>query len=226
MEPRRTQRFHGGHGRISPGKLCPWFVSASTVVAFVLVSALASGCAHPQAKTVTTAAEAPLEVPAPPPRATEPITADALPPVAPPLNEPARTNAARPTRQPIPSAAPVQPRPDAPRADTAQPTPDAARPADDTAARPAAPPPPTTLQTTPAQQEPEVEARIRGVLGRAQSDLSRVDYGRLSTNAKTQYDTAKRFISQSEEQIRARNLVFAGTLADKAAELAAQLAGR
>jgi hypothetical protein len=33
-------------------------------------------------------------------------------------------------------------------------------------------------------------------------------------------------VSQSEEAIRARNLVFASTLADKAADLAAQLAGR
>ena len=91
---------------------------------------------------------------------------------------------------------------------------------------PSAPPPAQTLQTTPAQQDGEVEGRIRTVLSRAGSDLNRIDYARLNANAKNQYDQAKRFVSLAEDAIRAKNLVYAGTLADKAAELAAQLAGR
>ena len=48
----------------------------------------------------------------------------------------------------------------------------------------------------------------------------------LNVDARTQYDTAKRFIQQSDGAIRAKNLVFAKNLADKAAALAAQLAGK
>jgi hypothetical protein len=198
---------------------CPSLVSVSSLVAFVLVAASLAGCAHPQAKTITAVPDVPLDVPAPPPRALEPITAAALPQLGPVNEEPPGPAVTRPAR-PTPPAQP------APRADTASPT-DASKAADDAASRPAVPAPAApTLQTTPAQQEGELEARIRGVITRASSDLGRVDYGRLSTNAKSQYDSAKRFVSLSEEAIRARNLVFAGTLADKAAELAAQLAGR
>jgi hypothetical protein len=48
----------------------------------------------------------------------------------------------------------------------------------------------------------------------------------LNSDGKTQYDTAKRFVSQAEEAIKARNFVFAANLADKASALAATLAGR
>jgi hypothetical protein len=37
---------------------------------------------------------------------------------------------------------------------------------------------------------------------------------------------AKRLINQAEEAVRAKNLVFASNLADKAAALAAELSGR
>jgi hypothetical protein len=90
--------------------------------------------------------------------------------------------------------------------------------------KPAAPP--TTLQTTPAAEESAVERAIRTTLARATSDLNRVDYRVLNVDARTQYDTAKRFIQQSDTAIRAKNLVFAKNLADKAAALAAQLAGK
>ena len=64
------------------------------------------------------------------------------------------------------------------------------------------------------------------MLSRAGSDLNRIDYARLNANAKNQYEQARRFVSLSEDAMRAKNLVYAATLADKAAELAAQLAGR
>ncbi|HEX4348601.1 MAG TPA: hypothetical protein VHZ73_13585, partial [Vicinamibacterales bacterium] len=104
---------------------------------------------------MTAAVEVPLEVPAPPPRATEPITADALPPVGAPLNDPTRTNAPRPARPPAPQTSTTRPdgtRPDVPAVDTS-------RPADDAGKPPAPAVPAATLQTTPAQEEPEVEAR-------------------------------------------------------------------
>jgi len=71
-----------------------------------------------------------------------------------------------------------------------------------------------------------MERIIRQQLQRASNDLGRIDYRALSADAKTQYDTAKRFVQQADEALHARNLVFAKTVADKAAALAAQLAGR
>jgi hypothetical protein len=191
-----------------------------------VVLPLLSGCAHAQARTV--AEMPPLDVPAPPPRAVEPTTADVAQPLGPvgPLSEPARNTPPRPARAAAPSTAPAAPRsdvarPDGQRGDAAAPG-DAAKPADDSAR----PPAPQTLQTTPAQQEGEVEARIRGVLSQAAGNLNRIDYAKLSTNLKSQYDSARSFVRLSEEALQAKNFPYAATLADKAAELAAQLAGR
>jgi hypothetical protein len=87
--------------------------------------------------------------------------------------------------------------------------------------------PTATLQTTPAAAEGEVERAIRTVIARASADLNRVNYQALNADARNQYDTAKRFIQQVDSELRTtRNLVFAQNLADKAAALAAQLAGR
>ena len=89
--------------------------------------------------------------------------------------------------------------------------------------RPLKPTPPTsTLQTTPATAEGVVERAIRASLARATADLNRIDYRVLNADARTQYDTAKRFISQADGAMRSKNLVFAKNLADKAAALAAQ----
>ena len=66
----------------------------------------------------------------------------------------------------------------------------------------------------------------RASLSRANADLSRIDYRMLNADAKTQYDTAKRFIRQADDAMRTKNLVFAKNLADKAAALAAQLGGK
>ena len=115
-----------------------------------------------------------------------------------------------------PSAEPQKPEPPKPEPAPVEPPKPAEEP----------PKPQTTLQTTPAGAEGEVERSIRTTLARAAADLTRVDYRVLNADARTQYDTAKRFIQQAEEAIRAKNLVFAKNLADKAAALAAQLAGR
>ena len=61
-----------------------------------------------------------------------------------------------------------------------------------------------------------MERAIRTVLARATTDLNRVDYRALNADARTQYDTAKRFIQQAEDALTRRNLVFARSLADKA----------
>ncbi len=71
-----------------------------------------------------------------------------------------------------------------------------------------------------------MERGIRQILGRATADLNRIDYRTLGADARAQYDTAKRFITQAQDSVRAKNLVFAKSLADKAAALAAQLSGQ
>jgi hypothetical protein len=184
------------------------------VIAFLGVAA--TSCAHGQAKTI--AELPPLAMPEAPPRVVEP--AEPQPPAVVALPDEPRTNLPRP--------APAQ-RPDSPRA--AEPA--KTDPATSTATEPARPPEetpranaPTTLQTTPTQREGEVERRVRILIAQAMNDLNRVNYQALNADARNQYDTAKRFAIQAEEAVRARNLVFASNLADKAAALAAQLLGR
>jgi hypothetical protein len=166
-----------------------------------------------RARAVT--APEPLNMPEPPPRVVEVREPDVPPPIPLP-EEPVRNTPTRP--RPTPTAAeparPPQPAP-APEAPA-----DAAKPEELT------PRPPTTLQTTPTQREEEVERRIRGMLGQAMGDLNRINYQNLSSDGRTQYDMAKRFVSQAEEALKAKNLVFANNLADKAATLATQLSGK
>ena len=183
-----------------------------------MLGVLAPGCARALAKNASDAP--PLDAPAPPPRIVEIVEPEPPKPISLPA-EPARRAPARPPARP--AAAPrADAGADAPRVEA--PPVEAARPSDDPA-RPATTLQ-TTLQTTPTGAEGEVERSIRGLLAKAASDLGRVDYRNLNPDARTQYDTAKRFAQQAEESIRTRNLVFARNLAEKAAALAAQLSGR
>jgi outer membrane biosynthesis protein TonB len=183
----------------------------------LLASALASGCARAHAKMPSDAP--PLDMPAPPPRDVEPNETEAPAPV-PLVTEPARNAPARP--RPAPPR--EQPRPDPPKVEPPKPEPppsEPPKPASEESTRP-----PTTLQTTPTGEEGDLERGIFATIARANADLSHVDYRTLTTEGRAQYDQAKRFIRQAEDAVRARNLVFAKTLAEKAGALAAQLAGR
>jgi outer membrane biosynthesis protein TonB len=183
----------------------------------LVVAALASGCVRTHAKV---APDAPLDIPAPPPRDVEPMESEPPPPV-PLAQEPVRNAAPRPRPTPPPVREPPRnesPKPEPARPET-QPV-DPPKPADEP------PKPSTTLQTTPPTAEGEVERGIRASIARANADLNRVDYRALNSDARNQYDTAKRFIRQAEDAMHAKNLVFAKSVADKAAALAAQLAGR
>ena len=222
----RKELDHGTHGselnarktglsRVLRSFQCPpW----SFVPCFLIVAALASGCTRARAKVVP---DGPLEMPAPPPREVESIENEPLPPV-PLAQEPARNTATRPRPTPAPTREP--PRVEAPKPEPAKPaeTPpvEVPKPAEEP------PKPATTLQTTPPTAESEVERLIRASITKANSDLNRVDYRALNNDARTQYDTAKRFIRQADDAMRVKNLVFAKSVADKAATLAAQLAGR
>ena len=173
------------------------------LAAGVLCTALAAGCAKAQAKS---APDGPaLQVPQPPARV---IVAAAEPPPL-PVEEPP----VAPMAQPAPPV--VAPRP--------APAPRAARPEP-----PAEPPAPNRVEnrTLRAPGDLARERAIRERLTLASADLTRADYGRLTIGARGQYDQAKRFIQQAEQAIKDQNLAFASTLADKAATLAADLAGR
>ena len=130
-------------------------------------------------------------MPAPPPRDIEPAplpTVDAL----------------------TPSTASTPPVQEPPRGVTPRPAPPREQPREQPRVEPPKPPaptkPPATLQTTPATADEELERGIRATLARASADLDRVDYRRLGDDARTQYDTAKRFILQADDAARAKNL--------------------
>ena len=198
--PRRTRKQT--QGTADKKRRCAQFVSVLSVV--VLLSPLVSGCARVHAKAAPDAP--PLDMPVPPPRDVEPKVTEVQAP-APLAEEP----------EPAPRA-PARPRSTSPRSERA-PSEPPPKPAEEPAR-------PTTLQTTSPGAEGEVERTIRTLLARATADLNRIDYRALNADARMQYDTAKRFVSQAQDALREKNLVFARNLADKAVALAAQLAGR
>jgi hypothetical protein len=87
---------------------------------------------------------------------------------------------------------------------------------------PPAPPPSLTLTPAPGV-EAKTEASIRVLLSRASADLGRVNATALSADGRAQFEAARRFVQQAEDALKARNLVYAGKLADKAAVMAAVL---
>ncbi len=175
-----------------------------------------AGCAT-KAKAEPLPESPPLVMPAPPPRVLAPVDQD-LPvaeetPVTPepaPAVPPPRT-ASRPT--------PSRPRTTGTPAEAASP------PAEST------PPPVAAAPAPEASRElrsvdAAAEQKVRDVLSRAAKDLSRVDYQKLTVDGKSQYDQSKRLAEQAEQALKAGNTVFAATVADKAATVAAELLGR
>ncbi|MEZ5286253.1 MAG: hypothetical protein R2712_15880 [Vicinamibacterales bacterium] len=157
-------------------------------------------------------------------RAAAPVPEPELPRMVPPP-APARIVAVymepvdTPPIEMTPAAEPVSPTPPPPR-------PAAPPPAPAPEAKPgtATPTPPPALTLTPvAGSEGKTEASIRTLLARASRDLARVNTSGLSADGRTQFDVARRFVQQAEEALKARNLVYAGKLADKAAVMAAVL---
>jgi hypothetical protein len=173
------------------------------LVCGLAAAAVLTGCAKAHAVEA-----APLPV-LRPPEAPARVIAEYLP--DPPLPaEPVSAEAVAPAPR-----APRPPRRDTPRADTAPDEPQG----------PPVPPPPQ--QPSLAMQSTGASARadqsVRTLLAQAALDLGRVDYQRLDADGKAQYDTARRFMQQAEEALGARNVMFAGKLADKAATMAAVL---
>ena len=203
----------------------PWrrrFGFGLWVVCVGMLSLTSAGCAKARAEMV--ADGPPLEVPAPPDRLIgqidDTLTGARVPlgppdpqgvaaaPATPPASTPRPRATARPpdteSREPASSAAPA-------------------------AAAPATPPPPAVADAArDLRSSGDVEAanRVSGLLQRARADLKGVDPRKLSPDNKAQYEEATRFAQRADEEVKARNFIFAETFADKAATLAAQLIGR
>lgn len=186
-----------------------------TLLSALLVAVLAGGCA--KAKVAAVPEGPALQMPEPPPRVLapvdEPLPSSASVPDTPAPNAPRQPARPPAARRPAGAPAEAEARPEPP-APTQVATP--APPAD----------PPRELRSAPSAAEALAERNVRDTLGRSARDLGRIDYGRLSPDGRAQYEQAKRFAQQAEQALRDRNLVFAATLADKAASLAAELGPR
>jgi type IV secretory pathway VirB10-like protein len=178
------------------------------IIAGLVFSVAASGCAKAQARSEPVMPE--LTPPPPPPRVIETYVDEPAPAAEPtPPDAVAKTPAERAAKPPVPRVE-TPPKPEPPRTEPERPA--------------AAPPTPPTLTLKPAPgSESTTEASIRTHLSRAARDLGRVNYATLNQDGKTQYDTAKRFMQQAEDALRAGNLILAGKLADKAAIMATVL---
>jgi hypothetical protein len=171
--------------------------------------ASAAGCAKARAATVPDGP--PLAMPLPPPRVfapvgeEEPLAAEPAVPESPPAEAPQVQQRRTPRRPPNP-----------PEPEKAEPVPQPA----------AAPEPQRELRAASTPADAEADKKIRALLLVASRNLGNVDYQRLSVEGKEQYDQAKSFGEQAGEALMQRNYIFAETLADKAAKLAAELLGR
>jgi len=163
----------------------------------------AAGCAKTQAKALPDGP--PLNMPVPPPHV---IVA---------MEEPGGPPVAEETPAPAPPPAAAKPAPPAQRV-TAKPEP---KPEAPVAAAPE--PRPVEPGTLKPGDTGVNERAIRERLTAASRDLGRIDYARLSAARRMQYEQSKRFVQQAEQAIKDQNYVFAATLADKAAALAAEL---
>lgn len=192
-----------------PGRIRDRCSVALGITLCVLTLLVAPACRRPQVVTIPPLPD--LDVPLPPPRTVEPQETHVSQPVT-LVDVPARTvERPRVVPPPPPRESRPEPRPEPPVVDAKPP--DEGRPV-------------TTLQTTPTDRDAELETRIRGLLQTANGDLNQVDYRKLEPDVQLQYDTVKSFMRQAEDALKSKNLVFAQTMAEKAATLAGQLPGR
>ena len=173
----------------------------------------ASGCnpfrrkKTPPATPPPPAVQKPAAAPTAPPPAPEPHV---KPPVHTPEPEPPPDT--RTVRLPEPAPPPAKrPKPQA------QPPPAPPEPA------PPAPPPPELGQMLSPQEQQHYIRLTEDALARARGLLGKLEARRLGPEQKAAYDRIVVFIRQAE-QLRARDLVQAASLAQRAAVLAADLA--
>lgn len=179
----------------------------ATLLALSLTTLVSIACAGAQAQ-VQLPELVPLAIPAAPshvvvPAPPEPPPAPAVETPAPPVNPPAASGGAPRTRTEPPPTRP------APPPTTPPTTPAPATPA------------PTPLEAAPNQGE--LEQRARALIASAERTMEKIDPKTLGPDGRTQYDTAKRFITQAGEALKAKNIVYAWQLADKANTIATLL---
>ena len=192
----------GGYARLGALALC------------LLNLAFATACAKAKAAELVPDGP-PLAMTTPPPRVITPVeeVAVAPPPPPPPApSEPVTTATSKPAspRQ----QRPADSKPDPPPAVVTQPPP------------PVAPQEPLEVRSVPSAAAAAEDKKVREVIDRAQRDLKRVNEGKLSAEGKVQLAQAKRDVDQAEEVLKTKNFVYAMALAERAATLAAELAGR
>lgn len=153
------------------------------------------------------------------------VRAEVAMPLLDPPPPPPRVVTSYDTPEPVPVAPVVEP---------ASPAPPPARPARAEAKPEPTPPPPVadavrppvvpSLTLTPSPgTETQTAVAIRDLMARAASDLARVNASALNADGRAQVEAARRFLQQADEALKARNVVYAGKLADKAATIAAVL---
>jgi hypothetical protein len=134
----------------------------------------------------------------------------------------------------IEQVAEAPPQEPAPEPVAAQPAPQPANTGRPSVLKPSPPPPANQPAVTATVPEPPVRAAPAAAAGdekkalqliaKATEDLTkRVDYRKLSAQGKEQYEESKRFRDQAEQAIKERNVLLALTLAEKAAQIAAEL---
>jgi hypothetical protein len=173
------------------------------LAAALLVSACASSPARSSAKV-------PLVIPEPPPR----VAMDPVPAVV------AETPAA-PERPPVtPASQTAKPAPPPPASAAAVPPPAAPTTAVTVPEPPRTTPPPELRPAGPAGTTPSA-AQVRERVTKAKQKLESIDRRRLSTAGKrTDYDSARRFLSQAEAAVKANNLLLAESSVEKVETLA------
>jgi hypothetical protein len=172
-----------------------------------IVAMMAGACASNPARSSMTV---PLEIPEPPPRvAMDPVPAVVVgTPVAP--------------DRPVP--APARPPGTPPPISTAGATPPATPPAPQTpAVAPVEPPrttPPPELRPAGSAGRTPTAAQVRDRLVRTKQKLDSIDRSRLNVGKRTDYDSARRFLSQGEAAVNENNLLLAESSVEKAETLA------
>ena len=80
-------------------------------------------------------------------------------------------------------------------------------------------PPPELRPAGPAGRTPTA-AQVRDRLVRTRQKLDAIDRGRLNAGKRTDYDSARRFLSQAEAAVKENNLLLAESSVEKAETLA------
>jgi hypothetical protein len=168
-----------------------------------ILALLISACASNPGRS---AMNVPLEIPEPPARvAMDPVPAVITETPAPP-ERPAATPVSRPAATPSSSPA-------------AAVTPPAVQPPTTPVEPPRTTPPPELRPGGPAGRTPTA-AQVRDRLIRTRNKLNAIDRARLNAGKRTDYDSARRFLSQAEAAVKENNLLLAESSVEKAETLA------